>query len=143
MMGGKSKAESTVVDAGANGSAHALKVAGTIDPAASQRWAGVMFSPGARAMSPANLSGKSGLTFWAKGDGKPAYVMVFSQARGYVPATKTFVTPPDWKQFHYNWSEFDGLDGSGTMGIFLGGGVETGPFEFQLDDVRLETAKVK
>ena len=143
MMGGKSKAETAVVDAGANGSAHALKITGTIDPAASQRWAGVMFSPGRGAMSPANLSAKSGLTFWAKGDGKPAYVMVFSQARGFVPVLKTFVTPRDWKKFHYDWNEFDGLDGAGTLGIFFGGGVETGAFEFQLDDVRLEPAKVK
>jgi imidazolonepropionase-like amidohydrolase len=143
MRGGKSKAVSTVVDGGANGSAHALKIAGTIDPAAGQRWGGVMFSPGSRTMTPTNLSGKSGLSFWAKGDGKPAYVMVFSQARGFVPAMKTFITPRDWKQFHYDWNEFDGLDGAGTLGIFLGGGVETGPFELLLDDVRLEAAKVK
>ena len=94
-------------------------------------------------MSPANLSGKSGSTFWAKGDGKPAYVMVFSQARGFIPAMKTFVTPRDWKRFHFDWKEFDGLDGAGTLGIFFGGGVETGPFELQLDEVRLEPATPK
>jgi len=137
MRGGKSKAQSTMVNAGAGGSAHALQITGTIDSAPGQHWAGVMFSPGSRMMSPANLSGKSGLSFWAKGDGKPAYVMVFSQARGFAPAIKTFVTPRDWNRFQFDWQEFDGLDGSGTLGIFLGGGVESGPFELQIDDVRL------
>ena len=143
LRGGKSKAESTVVAAGANGSAHALKITGTIDPAPGQHWAGVMFCPGPQPMSPANLSAKSGLSFWAKGDGKPAYVMVFSQSRGFIPALKTFIAPRDWKEFRYDWKDFDGLDGTGTLGIFLGGGAESGPFELQLDDVRLELARAK
>jgi Ca2+-binding RTX toxin-like protein len=143
MRGGKSKAQSAVVDAGANGSAHALRITGTIDSAPGQHWAGVMFSPGLQAMSPANLSAKSGLSFWAKGDGKPAYVMVFSQSRGFVPSMKTFIAPRDWKAFRYDWKDFDGLDGTGTLGIFLGGGAESGPFELQLDDVRLQPARAK
>ena len=48
--------------------------------------------------------------------------MVFSQARGFVPAIKTFNAHHDWTQFHFNWKEFAGLDGSGTLGIFIGGG---------------------
>jgi hypothetical protein len=56
---------------------------------------------------------------------------------------KTFVTPRDWKHFHDDWNEFNGPMAREPRGIFLGGGVETGPFEFQLDDVRLEAAKVK
>ena len=95
-------------------------------------------------MSPANLSGKTGLTFWAKGDGKPAYVMVFSQApRTCPPPGRRSSRPRDWKQFHYDWKEFDGLDGAGTLGIFLGAGVEAGAFELQIDELRLEPVKVK
>jgi imidazolonepropionase-like amidohydrolase len=141
MRGGKSKAQSAVVTAGAAGSAHALQITGTIDAAPGQHWAGVLFSPGARMMSPANLSAKPGVSFWAKGDGKPAYIMVFSQSRGFVPAFKTYVTPREWKRFQFDWPEFDGLDGSGTLGIFLGGGVESGPFELQIDEVRLGSDK--
>ncbi len=69
------------------------------------------------------------------------YVMVFSQVRGYVPAMKTFSAGREWTSIHFNWNEFDGLDGTGTLGIFIGGGVEGGPFELQLDDVVLEPVK--
>jgi hypothetical protein len=89
-------------------------------------------------MSAPNLSGKSRISFWAKGDGKPASVMVFSQARGFVPATKTFVTGQDWKRLQFDWKQFDGLDGTGTLGIFFGLGERPGPFELLLDEVRRE-----
>ncbi len=92
-------------------------------------------------MSPANLSAKRGISFWARGDGKPMYVMVFSQARGFVPAMKTFNASREWTSFHFDWSEFDNLDGSGTLGIFFGGGAQVGPFELQLDDVALDAVK--
>lgn len=141
LRGGKSKAQSAVVNAGASGSAHALQITGTIDAEPGQHWAGVMFSPGTRMMSPANLSGKSGVSFWARGDGKPAYVMVFSQSRGFVPAIKMFVASREWKQFQFDWQEFDGLDGADVQGIFLGGGVESGSFELQFDEVRLGPGK--
>ncbi len=89
MLGGKSKAETAdLLGGGANGSVHALKIKGTIDANPGQHWAGVFFSPGTRPMGPANLSGKSGISFFAKGDGHPAYVMVFGQTRGFVPAIK-------------------------------------------------------
>ena len=93
-------------------------------------------------MSPANLSGKSGVSFWAQGDGKPAYVMAFSQSRGFIPATKTFVADADWKEFHFDWQDFDGLDGTATIGLFWGGGTKPGSFELRIDDVRL-TPKTK
>ena len=141
LRGAKSKAQSAVVNAGASGSAHALQITGTIDPEPGQHWAGVMFSPGTSMMSPANLSAKSGVSFWARGDGKPANIMVFSQSRGFVPAIKMFVAPREWTQFQFDWQEFDGLDGAGVQGIFLGGGVESGPFELQIDEVRLGPGK--
>jgi imidazolonepropionase-like amidohydrolase len=143
MRGGKSKANTRLVDGGVSGSAHAIEITGTVDPAPGQHWAGVMFSPGERPMGPANLSAKPGLSFWAKGDGKPAYVMVFSQARGYIPSMKTFVTPREWTQLQYDWKDFDGLDGTGILGIFFGGGVEPGSFSLQLDDVRLKSVQAK
>jgi len=143
IRGGKSKAEITVIDKGAEGSKHALKIAGKIDAEPGQHWAGVLFSPGLRTMSPANLSAKSGISFWARGDDKTATVMVFSQSRGFMPAIKTFVASPEWKPFRFDWKEFDGLDGTATIGVFFGGGVKPGPFELQIDNVRLEPTKTK
>jgi imidazolonepropionase-like amidohydrolase len=143
LRGGKSKAKTAIVEGGANGSAHALKITGTIEDGPGQHWAGVFFSPGARSMSPANLSGKSGISFWARGAGKPAYVMMFSQSRGFIPAMKVFDAPREWKQFQFDWKEFDGADGTGTLGIFLGVGAEAGPFELEIDDVKLTPAKAR
>src|SRR5262249_22850967 len=60
-IGGKSQAQLAIVDAGAGGSAHALKITGTIAPGAGQHWAGAFFSPGPAPMTPVNLSSKSGL----------------------------------------------------------------------------------
>jgi imidazolonepropionase-like amidohydrolase len=142
LRGGKSKADVALV-AGARNSAHALKIAGTIEAGAGQHWAGVMFSPGGQPFSPANLSAKRGIAFWARGDGKPAYVMVFSQTRGFSPSTKTFTAGPKWAPVRFNWKEFDGIDGSGTLGIFIGGGAQAGPFELELDDVALEPFTAK
>jgi imidazolonepropionase-like amidohydrolase len=137
LFGGKSTAATAVVDGGAHDSAHSLKITGTISAGSGQHWAGVLFSPGERSMSPANLSGRAGISFWVKGDGKPAHVMAFNERRGYIPVTKTFVTSRDWKEFRFTWQELDGLDGSGTLGIFWGGGTRPGPFELQLDEIRL------
>lgn len=70
MSGGKSTAAMQVVQSGANGSKAALQVTGEIVPGAQFTWAGVMFSPGSAPMEPTNLSGKKGISFWTKGDGK-------------------------------------------------------------------------
>ena len=143
LRGGKCKAATAITPGGAGGSAHALKITGTIEDAGSQHWAGICFFPGPRAMSPANLSAKSGISFWARGDGKPAYIMAFSQSRGFIPATITFVTGREWKHFQFAWDEFDGHDGTATLGLFWGGGAEGGAFELEIDDVRLMPAKAK
>ena len=118
MRGGKSKAETASADGGANGSAHALRIKGTIENSPGQHWAGVLFSPGERFMSPANLSGKEGISFWIRGGGKPVNVMVFSQSRGFAPAIKEFVAPREWKQFQFDWKDFEGIDGTALLGIF-------------------------
>jgi hypothetical protein len=140
LRGGKSKAEVSLVG-GARDSGHALKITGTIEAGPGQHWAGVLFSPGAQPFAPANLSARRGISFRARGDGKPAYVMVFSQVRGFIPATKTFSAGREWTPVRFDWKDFDGVDGSGTLGVFIGGGARPGPFELQIDDVTLEPVK--
>jgi hypothetical protein len=127
-----------VVAGGASGSKGALQISGTVEGKNPSRWAGVMFSPGPTAMAPSNLSSRKSISFWAKGDGKPASVMLFFQANGYMPARQSFTPGPEWKNFKFDLAAFDGCDGSGLMGLFFGASAELGPFAFQLDDVRLE-----
>src|SRR5262249_40119880 len=100
--------------------------------------AGALFSPGPVPMAPANLSSKTAIAFWAKGDGKACSIMLFAQSNGFAPSIKTFVAGEGWKQHRFELKDFAGCDSSGLLGVFFGGGAEPGPFEFQIDDVRFE-----
>jgi imidazolonepropionase-like amidohydrolase len=138
MIGGKSTAGMNILPEGASGSKGSLHVSGAVEGKSPSRWAGVMFSPGQTPMAPANLSAWKSLSFWAKGDGKTASVMLFFQANGFMPARQGFAPGSGWKQYRFELSKFEGCDGSGLMGIFFGGSAEPGPFSFQIDEVRLE-----
>ena len=138
LVGGKSKATLTIVPDGAGGSKGSLRIAGTIDDRPQPRWAGAMFSPGTVPMAPANLTAKRSITFHARGDGIACTIMVFSQSKGFVPAFQSFDTGATWKEYRFAFKDFDGFDGKGLTGLFIGGGTEPGRFEFQIDDVRFE-----
>jgi imidazolonepropionase-like amidohydrolase len=134
--GGKSAGEMAVVDGGANGSAKALAVTGTISPAFQYAWAGAMFSPGEQPFAPANLSSKRELRFWAKGDGKTYRVMLFTQAAPATPLVRTFVAGPEWAEHVFPLAAFGGSDGRGVMAVIVAGGPEPGPFAVRIDEVR-------
>lgn len=136
MAGGESTGSIDVVDGGANGSAWALRVAGTISPKLPYAWYGALWSPGAQPMMPANLSSVEGLRFWTRGDGKTYRVMVFSQGRGMAPIARPFEAGADWREVVLPWSAF-GVDGTDIMAVIFAGGPEPGAFEFYIDDVRL------
>jgi hypothetical protein len=134
--GGKSTGEVKVAEGGAGGSKHSLSITGTISDALPYAWYGAMWTPGAQAMSPVNLSAKQGIGFWTRGDGKTYRVMVFAQSKGMTPLTRTFVAGPEWREVVLPWSDF-GIDGSDVMGIVFAGGPQPGPFGFQIDTLRL------
>src|SRR5690606_8784905 len=82
MAGGSSTGTIEVVDGGANGSAKALRISGTIVGPLLYAWAGAMWSPGAMQMQPADLSSKKEIVFAAKGSGATYRVLVFAQSSG-------------------------------------------------------------
>jgi len=137
VAGGKSKAEMKLAPEGAQGSRGSLLITGEISPDLPYAWAGAMFSPGATAMEPANLSSKKEISFWAKGDGKPCRLMLFAKSLGFQPAIKSFVAGAEWKRFTFRISEFGGMDGSDLTGILFAGGPAPGQFVLQIDDVVL------
>jgi imidazolonepropionase-like amidohydrolase len=137
LRGGKSTVTLKAVSGGARQSKGSLEVSGTVNEE-SPRWAGVIFYPGKAAMTPANLSSKKAISFWAKGDGKTYSIMIFAQKKGYVPAEEQFKAGPEWKKFRFDIKDFAGCDGSDVMGLFFGGSAQAGAFSFQLDDVRFE-----
>ena len=135
LRGGESRARMRVVSGGAEGSMGALQIDGmVVDGAAA--WAGAIFFPGATPMAPADLSKRSAVTFWARGNGGTYCVMVFSKANGYMPKTQTFPVSGEWKKLSFPWKGFD-TDGHDVMGIFFGASV-AGRCDLQIDGVRLE-----
>jgi hypothetical protein len=138
IMNGKSTAEMNVVADGAQSSKSAMKVSGNIAAGLPFAWAGAMFYPGDKPFAPADLSGKKSISFWAKGDGQLARVMLFAQKFGRQPASQEFTPGKEWKQFRFELSSFNKSDGADIMGLLFTGGPRPGEFEFQLDDVQFE-----
>lgn len=138
MAGGKSAADMKVVDGGANAGKHSLQITGTVSNAFAYPWAGVMFSPGQAPFTPANLSAKKAIHFWAKGDTRICRVMVFTASGGRIPAMKSFSVTPDWKEFIFPLSDFNGTDAHDVMAIIFSSSTDVGAFSFQIDDVRLD-----
>jgi len=137
VMGGKSRANYQMVQEGAQGSKGALLITGNLTAGSQYQWAGAMFSPGPRMMSPANLSFKSSISFWAKGDGKTYTIMIFAQSLGYVPASQNFIAGLEWEEFVFPYDKFN-IDGSDIMGIFVGAYQGEGEFTLYIDNVRLK-----
>jgi len=139
-MGGKSTSSMDVVQPGANGTKGALEVKGEVVAGSPYPWAGLLFSPGSAPMQPTNLSRKSTIAFWAKGDGQTYTLLVLTEARsgssGEMPAMTTFTAGPEWKQYSFPFSTFQ-TDGSDITGIgFIH--AQTGKFQFQIDQVEIK-----
>ena len=137
MAGGSSTATMAVVDGGAAGTPKSLETKGTIDGALPYAWAGPMFMPGTPPMTPVNLSSAKALHFWARGDGRTYHVMVFAASRGRMPITVDFVAGPEWKEYTFPFTAFDGIDGHDVMGIAFTAGQPAGSFTFRIDEVSI------
>jgi hypothetical protein len=48
------------------------------------------------------------------------------------------VAGPEWKQFTITFAAFGDVDGSDIMAIAWAAGPKTGPFELELDNIRLQ-----
>ena len=139
MMGGQSTAALEVAPGGAGGTSHALRVRGELRQggAAPQLWAGAIFYPGERQMSPANLSAAQGFRFHARGDGRTYLVMVFSADRGMTPVFRPITVGAEWAEHVFRWSDFQGIDGSRVLAIAVVAAPPAGAFELWLDEVEL------
>jgi hypothetical protein len=89
-------------------------------------------------MAPVNLSGKSAVSFWTKGDGRTYQVMLFTKGEGAMPLTQSFVAALEWRQITIPLSEL-GTDGSDLAGLMIAELALPGAFSFLIDDVRLES----
>jgi imidazolonepropionase-like amidohydrolase len=137
MMGGKSEVSLKAVAGGAQGTARALEVSGMIAAGTTYPWAGAMFSPGGHPFAAANLSHTPVLVFWTKGDGKPHRVLCFTESGGRVPAVVPFMAGAEWSEVRIPLSQFHGSDGHDVQALLFDGGMTPGPFQFEIDEVKL------
>jgi len=138
LAGGTSTAEIRVIEGGANKSKGALEITGNVTNVFTYPWAGVMFSPGSAPFTPANLSSKKALHFWARGDSRTFRAMIFTTSGGRIPAMKNFSVTPEWKEFVFPFSEFNGTDGRDIIAILFASSMDPGTFKFAIDEVRLD-----
>jgi imidazolonepropionase-like amidohydrolase len=136
IRGGTSTAHIEVLSEGANGGNGSLLITGEITSAFPYAWAGAIFYPGPAPFAPADLSEKTGISFWAKGDGKTYLVMLFSQGSLTTPASVTFTAGVEWQHFSFLYSQFGAVDGHDLLGVLFTASPAPGKFTFQIDDVR-------
>jgi imidazolonepropionase-like amidohydrolase len=142
-----SSAETGLIDGGAVGSGRALAVSGEVVEAEgafvnNPRWsgdrAGVAFRPTLRLNGGVlDLSAKSAITFWARGDGGTYRILVFVRPSGFTPTARTFVAGQEWAEFTFPFSSFEGVDFSELRGIQFAAGPEPGNFRFEIDGIRI------
>ena len=138
IVGGKSDALIEAATGGANGTAGAMRVKGTIAAGLPYAWAGAMFSPAATPMAPADLSSKKAIAFWVKGDGRQYRLMVFTAHTGRMPLIRTFEAGPEWTEVALPFSAFGDVDGHDLTALLFAGGPAPGEFSFVIDGVRLQ-----
>jgi imidazolonepropionase-like amidohydrolase len=136
MAGGKSKGDLVIVDGGAEGSAKAMRVTGTVDGALPYAWAGAALIPASAPMQPVDMSAAKEVSFWARGDGKVYRVMLFAQSKGMTPMTRTFQSTAEWKEHTFPLAAF-GTDGKDVIMLIVAAGPAPGAFELFLDGVKL------
>ncbi|MEA2326435.1 MAG: hypothetical protein QOE68_1394, partial [Thermoanaerobaculia bacterium] len=135
VAGGVSTASIDVVDGGANGTPKSLHIHADTKPGFMFPWAGAMLMLGTTPMQPVDLSSKSGLSFFAKGD-TDIRVMLFCASTGRIPRQTNIHAGADWTAITLPWSAFT-VDGKDVqMLVFCG--PDKGAVDFAIDELRLK-----
>ena len=137
LMGGASTAEMRIVRPGAEQSAGALEITGTVAAGAPFPWAGPMFFPASVPMMPVDVSRFKEIVFLARGDGREYQLMLFATRLGNIPASRPFTAGPEWREHVMRLADFQGLDGSDLRGVLFSASPQPGAFRFAIDHVRL------
>jgi imidazolonepropionase-like amidohydrolase len=135
IAGGVSTASMEVVAGGANGTPKSLHIHADTKPGFMFPWAGAMLMLGATPMQPVDLSSKSGLSFFAKGD-TDIRVMLFSASTGRIPRQTNVHAGADWTLITVPWSAFT-VNGTDVQ-MILFCGPDKGTADFAIDEVKLK-----
>jgi len=137
VMGGHSVSHASVAPGGPPGSTGFLLLRGQVSGTLPFAWAGVTFFPGHKPFAPANLSAKTQLRFWARGDGNRYQLRLYLASCGAYPRRQFFSPSAEWQQWRYPLSDFQ-TDGCDITAIEFACGPEPVEFQFELDEVRIE-----
>jgi hypothetical protein len=86
-----------------------------------------------------DFSGKKTLTFPARGDGRRYMVMVISGIKmDTIPLMVDFEAGAEWHEVRLEFANLGAADFKRVRAIGIGTMGPTGPFHFQIDDVRVE-----
>jgi hypothetical protein len=144
-MAGSSTAALEVIEDGAGGTERSLRIRGTIavsdgGPNAPGAW----YLPGGtqvgRPSRPVDLTAKSQVVFWAKGDGVSYRLgLTFGPAGDLVAGVEfqSFRASNEWAEISLPLSGFVGADRGMVSGILFSGPEGTGSFKLQIDELRL------
>lgn len=134
---GKSTATQKVIAGGAHGSKGALEVTGEVRSGAQYPTAGTFFFAKGQIMkSTIDISAKKTLSFQVRGDGKDYTLMIFTAA-SYIPLMQPVSTGPEWREVKLDLARYVGADFKHVKGFGLVA-MAMGPFQFQVDELRLE-----
>jgi imidazolonepropionase-like amidohydrolase len=137
MAGGRSQARIDRVAGGADGSAGALRVTGTVHAGGAQAWAGAFYNPGEQMMQALDAGPGRELVLRVRGDGRELNVMLFSGVQGGAPAVRRVPTGPAWREHRLALDGFAGADPSRLRAFAITTDGPEGTFEFDLDQVEI------
>ncbi len=130
--GGSSTAAWSVVADGADGTGHSLSIEGTIVANETFSASGALYWP----LGPVDLTAKSEIAFWAKGDGRSYRLIAFGQNVAQSFASQTFVAGPEWTEIGIPLRGFEGVDPAAAVSFLFAGPEEPGEFVLQVDEIR-------
>lgn len=137
MAGGRSEAKIERLAGGADGSAGAMRVSGSVRAGGAQMWAGAFFNPGDQMMQAFDAGAARELVFRLRGDGREVHVLLFSGAQGAAPSRRSLSTTGDWVEHRLPLAGFDGADPARLRAIAITAGEPEGAFAFDLDQVEI------
>ena len=125
------------VTEGAQGSTGSVLMSGEVKPdRPAYIWPGIAFMPSGLRRVFVDLSSKSGLRFWAKGDGRAYRVVIVSAGpAGTSQPERVFKSGPEWQEYRFAFADFPDLDPQRIRSIILGASRDPGSFKIQLDEI--------
>ncbi len=139
IVGGASTAVQAWQSGGAGGSNGAMRVSGEVAGGLPFAWAGTLFMPGSQPFEAVDFSKRKALVFAVRGPERDLTAMVFTGAATQrIPATQRFHVTPEWHEVRLPLDAFPGADPTRIRALAITAGQPAGPFEFEIDDVRIE-----